>query len=273
MMNTIFNGLDDTVKIQAVQAITVEMQSIQQQVSMITGILPEAMAQYEKRDAVSNVQLGVKTSMLLTKQFYKAMDMLYKEINYDLLNLAKIVWKDGLTGTLVLGNYNTIFTALPEHYTLTDFDLHIEDSTQCYQNMQALSAISGELVRAGAADLSDITNIITASSMTSLKKTIDRSVEKKRAENDMIMQLQQQIQQYEQALQNSEKEKKTLAQQLEETQSQLNKNSNEKLAIEQARLQLDREKLQATKEYNNKVIETKQKQVEAQIIETVDDNP
>jgi hypothetical protein len=90
-MNTIFNGYDDTVKAQSIQAIELAMQSIKQQVSMITGVLPEALAQYEQRDAVSNVKLGVYTTILLTKQIFKAMDVVYKEANYDMLNLAKLV--------------------------------------------------------------------------------------------------------------------------------------------------------------------------------------
>lgn len=91
MMNTIFNGYDDSLKLQTIQALNLAMQSIQQQVSMVTGVLPEALAQYEQRDAVSNVQLGVRTTLLMTKQIFKAMDVLYKEVNYDMLNLAKLV--------------------------------------------------------------------------------------------------------------------------------------------------------------------------------------
>ena len=73
-MNTIFNGYDDTVKAQSIQAINLAIQSIQQQVSM-----------------VSNVKLGVQTTMLLTKQIFNAMDTVYQEANYDMLNLAKLV--------------------------------------------------------------------------------------------------------------------------------------------------------------------------------------
>ena len=176
MMNTIFNGYDDTIKAQSIQAIELAMQSIQHQVSMITGVLPEAMAQYEQRDAVSNVLLGVKTTMLLTKQLFKAMDVLYIDANYDMLNLSKLVWPNGMTGTIVLGNKAQIFTALPEYYTVTDFDVHIEDSAKSFQDVQSLRAISGEFVRGGAADLSDVTNIMTASSITELKRNIDRSI-------------------------------------------------------------------------------------------------
>ena len=56
-------------------------------------------------------------------------------------------------------------------------------------------AISGELV-GGAADLEDITNITLL--MTELKRTIDRSIAKKKEENNMLGQMQQQIQEYEQ---------------------------------------------------------------------------
>ena len=47
-LNTIFNGFDDTVRAESINAIAIAMQSIQQQVSMVTGVLPEAMAQYEQ---------------------------------------------------------------------------------------------------------------------------------------------------------------------------------------------------------------------------------
>ena len=273
MMNTIFNGFDDTVKAQSIQAITLAMQSIEYQVSKITGVLPEAMAQYEQRDAVSNVQLGVKTTMLLTKQFFKAMDVLYKEANYDMLNLAKLVWPKGVTGTLVLGNYSEIFTALPEHYTVTDFDLHIEDSTKSYQNVQSLIAIGGELIRAGAADLADITNIVTATSITELKRNIDKSIAKKKAENDIINQMQQQIQQYEQGIKDMEKQNTELQNQVAQLQNALNKNNEAKMNIELKKLELENKKVQNDKDYNDKQIEMKEKQIQAQVAQIFDTNP
>lgn len=272
-LNTIFNGFDDTIKAQSVQAINMAMQSIQQQVSMVTGILPEALAQYEQRDAVSNVKLGVQTTMLLTKQIFKAMDTVYKEANYDMLNLAKLVWPKGMTGTIVLGNYAKIFSALPEHYTLTDFDIHIEDSTKSYQNVQSLIAISGELVKSGAADLGDITNIITSSSITELKRYIERSLARKKEENDTIRQLQQQTQQYEQNSKELQKSNQQLQQQLQQLQNQLGTNSQAKLDIEVGKLEIEREKMKNDKEFKDKSIEVKRQQADAQVAEIFDDNP
>lgn len=273
MMNTIFNGYDDTIKAQSIQAIELSMQSIERQVSMITGVLPEAMAQYEQRDAVSNVQLGVKTTMLLTKQLFKAMDILYKEANYDMLNLSKLVWPNGMTGTIVLGNKTQIFTALPEYYTVTDFDVHIEDSAKSFQDVQSLRAISGELVRGGAADLSDVTNIMTASSMTELKRDINRSIAKKKEENNMLSQMQQQIQQYEQTIKEMESNMKSLQQQNTQLSSQLQKNNQIQLDLEAQRVAIERERARNDKDYNDKVIETKQQQVQAQVAQIYDANP
>ena len=48
----------------------------------------------------------------------------------DALNVAKSVYKNGLTGTIILGDkYQKIFTALPEYFTLSDHDIHIITST------------------------------------------------------------------------------------------------------------------------------------------------
>lgn len=272
-LNTIFNGFDDTLRAESIQAIQLAKQAIQHQVSMITGVLPEALAQYEQRDAVSNVQLGVRTTMLMTKQIFNAMDSIYQEINYDMLNLAKLVWPKGKTGTIVLGMESKIFEALPEHYTVTDFDVHIEDSTKAYQDLQTLVSISGELIKGGAADLQDITNILTTKSVTQIKRYVDNAIARKKAENDQILQLQQQLQQADQQMKEMQKNLKQLQQQNQQLNSELEQNSKEKLQLEMHKLQLEKEKIKNQKDYNDKVIDTKNKQIQAQVAEMFDGNP
>lgn len=272
-LNTIFNGFDDTVRAESINAINMAMQTIQQQVSLVTGVLPEAMAQYEQRDAVSNVQLGVKTTMLLTKQIFKAMDVVYKAANYDMLNLAKLVWPKGLTGTIVLGNLSKIFTALPKYYTTTDFDVHIEDSAKSYQNVQSLVAISGELIKSGAADLGDITSIMTTDSITELKRTVNQSIAKRKEENDAVAQLQNQLQQYEQTVKEMSQANTKLQQQLQQLQNQLQQNNQNKLQLEAEKLVIEKEKVKNEKDYNDKTIDVKQKQIEAQVAQMFDQNP
>jgi hypothetical protein len=65
------------------------------------------------------------------------MDVLVEEMLLDALNEAKIVFKNGLTGTIVLGDkYQRVFTALPEYFTLSDYDIHIVNSTDITRQLE-----------------------------------------------------------------------------------------------------------------------------------------
>jgi hypothetical protein len=65
------------------------------------------------------------------------MDMIVNEILLDSLNQAKVVWKEGLTGTIILGEkYQKIFTALPEYFTLTDYDIRITTTTDVIKDLE-----------------------------------------------------------------------------------------------------------------------------------------
>ena len=65
------------------------------------------------------------------------MDLMFKEINYDCLNIAKKVYKNGITGNIVLGpKLVKIFTALPEYFTLSDYDIRILTSTDVIKDME-----------------------------------------------------------------------------------------------------------------------------------------
>ena len=104
MINTGFGGYDDTIKLQTIQAIDLAIQRIEETCSSITGVFKERLGGIEQRDAVTNVQVGVRNSSFITKQYYQLMDLMTREILIDLLNIAKIVFRNGITGTLVLGD-------------------------------------------------------------------------------------------------------------------------------------------------------------------------
>jgi len=102
-INTAFNGFDDTLKVQAVQAIQLVIDSIEATASSITGVFRERLNGIQQRDAVTNVQAGINNSFTVTKQWHFQMDLVTREILLDSLDCAKKVWKKGLTGTLILG--------------------------------------------------------------------------------------------------------------------------------------------------------------------------
>ena len=257
-----------------VQAIQVAIDGIEQQVSSITGVFPEKLGGIQERDAVSNVKVGLRYSTLLTKQYFSAMDMMYKEVNYDLLNLAKIVYKDGFTGTIILGpRLNKIFTAIPKYYTTTDFDIHIEDSTESFRMREDIKGLNVEFIKAGLIDPDMAINIVTAKNLTDLKKYVDRALKTKKAENDMNAQLQQQVEQLTQQTKQYEQQIGEFQNQIKQLNSQLQNADAQKMELEKKRVRIEEQEANDKRDFNNKQIEMKEKQLQVEIAQVYDGNP
>lgn len=274
IINTTFNGFDDTIKTQSIQAIQIAIQSIEDQVSSITGVLSQALGNIQQRDAVSNVKVGVRQSTMLTKQYFSAMDLIYKEVNYDLLNCAKIAYKNGLKGTLILGEKLVkVFTALPEYYTMTDFDIHIQDSSEVAQIKEEVKAINIELIKAQQVNAETAIDVMTAKNLTDLKEKITYAIRKQKAENDQLGQMQQQLQQYEQRIKDAQQQIEQLNQTNKDLQNKLNTNSAEKLRLEAKRVDIEDRTRQDKADYNEDLLEIKKKQLEVERLQILDGNP
>lgn len=231
-INTIYNGYDDTIKAQAIQAVQIALDSIEQTTSSITGVFRERLNGIQQKDAVTNVQVSVNNSFTITKQYYQQMDVLVEEMLLDALNEAKIVFKNGLTGTIVLGDkYQRVFTALPEYFTLSDYDIHIVNSTDITRQLEQLKQIVPEFVKGGVLPPDLIVEAMTTKSLTDFKLKVKKAIEKQKRENDQLGQLQQQAQEL-------DKQLKQATQQLE----QANKKIEE---LNEAKIQLESEKNKA----------------------------
>lgn len=274
MINTTFNGFDDTVKAPSIQAIQLAIQSIEEQVSSITGVLTQALGNIQQRDAVSNVKVGVRQSTLLTKQYFSAMDLMYKEVNYDLLNVAKIVYKKGLKGTLILGDKLVkIFTALPEYYTMTDFDIHIQDSSEVFQIKDEIKALNVELIKAQQVDAEMAIEVATAKNITDLRSKLYYALKKKKAENDQLGQMKQQLQQYEQQAKDMQQQLQQLQQDNKALQNKLETNNEAKIKLDSQRVEIEEQSRQDKADYNEDLIRLKEKQLEVERLQLLDGNP
>jgi hypothetical protein len=269
-MNTTFGGFDDSIKLQSIQAVDLAMQRIEDTCSNITGVFRERLGGIEQRDAVTNVQIGVENSSLITKQHFYTMDLITREILLDLLNLAKIVYKNGMSGTLILGTkLNKIFTALPEYYTLTDHDIHISDSSEVMKEKELLERISMEFIKNNAMDPEIVIELITSTGLTSMKADVKEALSKKRTENDYLGKLKQEVDALNQQLKQAANE----AQRMERDFQFLN---SEKIKLEQEKLEFSKElewyKARNQKEYNESKLELDKKRVDLEALQLIDVN-
>lgn len=274
LINTTFNGYDDTIKTDAIQAIQLAIDSIEQQASSITGVFAEKLGQIQERDAVSNVKVGIHQSTLLTKQYFFAMDQMYREVNYDLLNLAKFVYKHGMNGTIILGDRLVkTFTALPEHYTVTDYDIHIQDSSEVYKLKDNIQMLNTEFIKAQMVDPLMAVDILSAKNITALRKAIEKALKNQKAENDLQGQLKQQVEQLTEQNKQLQKQFNDSQNEVKRLQSQVDASTQAQIELDKKRVAIEEQEVRDKKDYNDKQIEVKKEQLLVEIQQMNDGNP
>ena len=270
-INTIFNGFDDTVKAQAIQAIQIAIDSVEQTCSSISGVFRERLNGIEAKDAVTNVKIGQANSFTISKQWYTHMDLLTEEILTDCLNLAKVVYKKGLTGTLILGDkFQKIFTALPQYFTTSDWDIHVIANSEITRDLEQLKALIPELVKGGAIPVDTLFDIMTCKSLTEAKYAAKMAVKKQKEEQNTIGQLQQQVQQLENELKKTQQE-------LQKAQTKVENLNEQKLQIEaqnnQVKAEIERYKAQTDRDYKEKEAENDIRRTQVELDQLHDGNP
>lgn len=270
-LNTMFNGFDDTVKVQAIQAIQLAIDSIEQTTSSITGVFRERLNGIQERDAVTNVQTGINNSFIITKQWHFQMDLVTREILLDSLNCAKVVYKDGLTGTLILGNkLQKIFTTLPKYFTVTDYDIHIITSSEVIKEMEQIRLLIPDFIKGGIVSPDILMDIMTAKSLSEMKTKVNKSIKKQKEENNQIQQLTQQVEELQNNLQQAQ-------QQLQQAQSKIESLNEAKLQIEreknQMQYQIDDFKNKTDRTFKESQAENDTKRTEIELMQLYDGNP
>ena len=271
MLNTSFNSFDDTIKSQTLQAFDIALQRIEETASSITGVFRERLGGIEQRDAVANVTMGMQQSYIITKQYYQVMELLTREMLIDSLNLAKKVYKKGLTGVLILGeNRRQIFTALPEHFSFTDYDIHIADSTELIKEKELLKQLAIQLSSSSQLDPEILVIMTVSKSMTELRLAMDKSLKRKKEENNQLQKLNDAYNQAQQQIQQMQSELQKATQQVQQLNS-------EKLALDKQKLKQDYDlgilKITTDKDYKGEMTEIEKRRVELEALQLIDNNP
>lgn len=270
-LNTIFNGYDDTVKAQAIQAIQLAIDSIEQTTSSITGVFRERLNGIEAKDAVTNVKIGQNNSFIITKQYYHQMDLVVNEMLLDCLNLAKVVWKKGLTGVIVLGDkYQKIFTALPEYFTLTDHDIRIITSSEVIKDIETVKSVIPEFVKSGGLPPDIILEALTSKSLPDLKHKVKIAMKQQKEEANQLQQATQKAQELEEQL-------KQVSGELQKAQQKIESLNEAKIQLEQQKLQMENKvdwfKAQTERDYREATAEQDRIRTEIEKMQLYDSNP
>ena len=143
----------------------------------------------------------MQQSYIITKRYYQAMDTLVSEILMDCLDMAKIVYKKGLTGQIILGDQKTIFEVAPKYYTTTSFDIHLADSAEIIKEQEMIKQLAMQFAGSNLVDPETLFIMATSKSLTEMREAAIKSLREKKAENNQLQQLQQQLEEAQQNMQ------------------------------------------------------------------------
>ena len=269
--NTMFSGYDDTLPSQAIQAIQLAIDSVEATTSSITGVFRERLNGIQQKDAVTNIQQGVNNSFIITKPIYQQMDLVSCEIISGCLDQAKITWKNGLTGILVLGDQQQkIFTALPEDFTHSDYDVHVISSTQIMQDMQQIQMLVPEFIKSGQLPPDILFEVMTSKSLSEMKYKVKKALKIQKEENNQLMQLQQKLEETSQQAQQ-------LQQELQKAQQEIKRLDEQRLKLETDKMNLEYKvdwfKAQTDKTYRERQLDIEEKKVDIELAQLRDGNP
>lgn len=277
-LNTIFNGYDDTVKTQAIQAIQLAIDSVEATMSSITGVFRERLNGIEQRDAVTNVKVSQNNSFTVTKHWYHQMDVTVEELLTDLLNKAKVVFKNGLVGTAILGEkYQKIFTALPEYFTASDFDVHVLATSDIAKDIEQIKQLVPTLVQAQALPADAVVELLDCKSLSDAKYKVSRAMKKQKEEQNQIGQLQQQLQEMQEQLKQAQNQIKQSEQENKKLSTKLEQLNEQKLELEAKKNEQDAQirwfEAQTERQYKTVESQNDTKRTQIELDQLNDGNP
>jgi hypothetical protein len=269
--NTVFAGYDDTVDGRSIQAIQLAIQQTEDICSSITGVFRERLGAIEQQDAVTNVDVGIKQSAIITKQYYQVMDNITTELLLDGLNACKDSYKEGMVGSIILGDgMQKIFTIDPKNFSFTDYDVNIADSGDVIRDMQKIEQLTLELIKSGQADIDIIFESVATESLTEMKQQVLQAFAKKKQEMGQMQQMQQQLLQLQEQLKQAQQQGQKLS---SENQVLKSKSTDlEEKAIDYD-YEVRKESNRNTKQFNDQKTELDQQRLNVEKLELIDDNP
>lgn len=198
------------------------------------------------------------------------MDTLVKEMLLDCIDIAKIVWKDGFYGEIILGDEVKTLQILPEYYTMTSFGIDFKDSAEAIKEQEAVKSLAASYMQSNMMDPEILFTISTSNSLSEMKELALKSIREKKVENNQMQQLAQQLQQL-------QDQNKQLQQQLEQSTRKLAQLNERKLNIEQQNIQLDQElgmyKVNTDKEIRMRELDLIEQRNKLEGLQLFDNNP
>ena len=261
-----YGSFDNTVDGNALQAINGILAQIEHQADTIAGTSPQILGHIEEREAVSNVKVGMKMSMMINQPLFELFRGNQNRVMRDLLRVAQLTYKDGKKISYIAGSEAYTFQIAPDKFSYTDYAVSISYASKDNEKVEQLKMVAKEFVNAGVIDPDIMTKVLLSDSITEISRSISKNWAEKKAENDQIGQMSSQIEQYEGQLKELKGQLSNITQQLEASKASNNEVKAKEVELKHQeatkKLELEEDKNIGQKEYNDAQLELKKEVVQ-----------
>jgi hypothetical protein len=261
-----YGEFDNSVDGNSLNAINGIMAQIEHQADIIAGTSPQMLGDISERDAVGNVKMGIKRSLMINQPLFELFRGNQNRIMRDLVRVAQLSYKNGKRISYIVGGESYVFDIVPDKFSFTDYAITIQYASKETARVEQMRALGKELITAGVVDPDVMVKIMLSDSITEISQLITKNWFKKKMENDQLGQMSGQIEQYEKQLKELSGQLSNITQQLEASKAANNATKLKEVeynhAEELKKLSLEEEKILNQKEFNEMTIKLKEATVQ-----------
>lgn len=235
------------------------MAFIKQEIGEISGVSAARQGQIHNRSAVGNVQQELNQTSHITEYWFMEHDLTKKRAIECLLETAKYAWRDkgNKKAQFILGDGKTKLLSIDvKDFSDAEYGLMLVNGNNYYELLNNMKQIAGQSVAAGQMKFSQLLDIWSESSLSTIRRKFVENEERAEANAQQSEKIKKDIaeKQMQQLTEEKEKDREFVREEWDredarldkELQAKISEYSKEDLAIEK-NISLESLKLQAQK--------------------------
>lgn len=174
------------------------LQFIERQISIISGVTDQRLGQIDNRETVGGVERSVTQSSHITEKLYKLHDNTKLRVLQTLLETAKYAWRNKKAKKVqyVLDDLSTeLFELDGPQFNESEYGLFVTNATNDTQLFDTIKTLSMGLIQNDKMNITDLMTILTSPSISTMRRELESSEERRQQMAQEQFQAEQQIQQ------------------------------------------------------------------------------
>lgn len=247
----------------SLDTITNLMRYIEELGSRITGVNRQMLGQMMERDGKATSEMAISNASIVTRPLFFLHKEVCKQAMKDILNASRVAYKDGFSGSYLLGKYGQkIFTLDGSKFAMSDYNIHLTDWEDEKAKLQEIKALSIEFIKQQMVDAEDALDMNTINSVGRLVQHMKNSVRRKKEDT---------TQQMESELEQAGQEIDKLSQVIEKLKGQVEQADQAELQLKakdiEMKAKLKERELSDKKEIEEKKLKNDSKRIELESLQ------